>query len=557
MQNRPLHKMLRSRKFSITLSAWVQAWILPLVILMMAGAAFSWNHESVFIAGQVYYIDGDCYSRMSRVRQIEHAPFTSIRVHTFENYPQGTHPHTTAPLDILIALFALLLRPFVSQPLAVAGALISPMLGILTLVALAIWANVLRLPFRTSMGLLLAISPITAHGFLLGRPDHQSLLLLLIALALAAEAAIWIGQPPKWRYLSATAWGMALWVSLFEPLIILAIVLVARGAKLLLLGRKATLPCETPVRKCGSLGPLAVFAGILAFAWAWDGWRAAAFDTHFDAWAKNIGELRHGTPEILFSWTGWLLAIAPFLLIWQFWKNRAPIYILWLILLIVTAGLSVQYLRWGYFLALTFGMSLPWMLSGIRWKWLARLAFAASLWPVAGEWDRMLYPDAATFRARVENREDATALRGAALSLRDLPVRGVVAPWWFCPAVVWWSGQPCLGGTSHQSLPGIADSSEIYLSTDISKAKEIMARRKAGYLIAYEPARIISNAAQILQAPVPDGTLAEQLYKNPRSYPDCFTLIHPALGHPNRFFRVYEFLRAEAEVAPSPAAIAP
>ena len=537
MQEPSLHKMLRRRKFTMFFSARRLAWILPLAMLILAGAAFSWNHESVFFGGQVYYTDGDCYARMTRARQIQQAPFTSIRSHSFENYPEGTRPHTTAPLDILIALFALALRPFFSQPLALAGALISPLLGLLTLFVLAAWSSALQLPFRNAMLLLLAASPIMAQGFLLGRPDHQSLLLFLVALALAAEAGIWLGRPAKWRYLSAGAWGLALWVSLFEPLILLAFVLLARGMRALLIRCKGDGPGEIALANGRTLGPLAVFCGILAFAWAWDGWRAAAFDPHFGAWAKNIGELRHGTPAILFSWTGWLLPFGPVLLAWQFWKTREPFYLLWIALVLAASGLTLEHLRWGYFLVLVFAMSLPWALSGIRWKRLAWLAFAASLWPVASEWDRMLYPDDEAFRARGEGLTDAIALHDAALSLRDLPVRGVVAPWWFCPAVVWWSGQPCLGGTSHQSLPGIVDSSAVYLSTDVSKAKEILARRKAGYIIAYEPERIVANAAQILEAPTPTGTLAEGLYTNPHGYAGDFKLIYR-----NRFFRVYEIL---------------
>ena len=533
MQEPQLHKMLGLRKFSILFFTRILAWVLPLAILILAGAAFSWNRESVFIKRQIYFTDGDCYARMTRVRQLEKAPFTSIRTHSFENYPDGTRPHTTAPLDVLIALSASALRPIASQPLALAGALISPALGLLALFALAVWANALRLPFRSAMLFVLAASPIMAQGFLLGRPDHQSLLLFLVSLALAAEAAIWLGQPAKWRYLSAAAWGLALWVSLFEPLILLALVLMARGGRALFFRPKG----ERPVIEGHNLGPIAVFVGILIFAWAWDGWRAAAFDPHFAAWAKNIGELRHGTPAILFSWTGWMLAASPLLLAWQFWKTREPLCLLWIALILATAGLTFEHLRWGYFLALFFGMSLPWALAAFRWKWLACLAFVASLWPVAGEWDRMLYPNDEAFNARVEGVADAIALRDTALSLRGLPVRGVVAPWWFSPAIVWWGGQPCVGGTSHQSLPGIVDSSEVYLATDVKNAKEILARRKAGYLIAYEPARIISNAAQILEIPAPAGTLAERLYNNPHTDDGTFKLIHR-----NRFFRVYELL---------------
>lgn len=541
MQGNQLHKMLGGRKFFAWFSAGITGWIFPLAILILAVAAFSWNRESVFFGGEVYFTDGDCYARMTRVRQFQEFPFTSIRTHSFENYPVGTHPHTTAPLDVLIALFAGVLRPFSVQPLALAGALISPVLGLLTLLALAVWAGVLRLPFRSAMLVALAASPIISHGFLLGRPDHQSLLLFLIALALAAEAAIWQGRSAGWRYLSAAAWGAALWVSLFEPLILFGIVLAARGIRAVRSGKNAS--GDPPIPGGWRFGPAIVFFGILLFAWIWDGWRAAGFDPHFDAWAGNIGELRHGTPAVLFFWAGWLLALAPPLLAWRFWRARDPLCLLWFGLVVGAAGLTLWHVRWGYFLVLIFAMALPWTLAGIRWRWLAWTLFFASLWPVAAEWDRVLYPDDEAFRSRVEGVTDAVALRDAALSLRGMPVRGVVAPWWFSPAVVWWSGQPCVGGTSHQSLPGIADSSAFYLAADRPAGKEILARRKAGYIFAYEPGRVVSNAAQILGVPAPAGTLAEGLYTSPRSYAGDFRLIHR-----NRFFRVYEIL----EDGPSP-----
>jgi len=44
----------------------------------------------------------DCYARMTRVEMVSAKPGLIVRHHTFENFPQGTTPHTTAPLDYLI-----------------------------------------------------------------------------------------------------------------------------------------------------------------------------------------------------------------------------------------------------------------------------------------------------------------------------------------------------------------------------------------------------------------------------------------------------------------------
>ena len=496
-----------------------------LVLVSLGFAAFTWNHEAVFAGGEVYYTDGDCYSRMTRVRMIEDGGFRSIRHHDWENFPEGTTPHTTMPVDGLITGLSQILRPFSERHLALAGAWISPLLGASLLLFLAAWSAVTRLPYRRAMLLMAAVSPILSHGFQLGRPDHQSLLVLLLAVALAAEVELWRGARNYWRYVSATAWAFALWVSLFEPSILLGIVILARW-----FFRGRSQAHEAKNRR----GPLTLFFTILALAVAIDGWRATGFHPAFARWALNIGELRSAGWSGIFSWCGWLLAAAPALLAWRWIRGREKLCGLWLLLLIAVAGLTMYHARWGYFLALVFAMSLPWMLPALRkpgWVWVV---FFISLWPVAAEWDQRLYSEGEALRARVENIADAVALREAALSLRDRHAGGVVAPWWFCPAIVWWSGQPCVGGTSHQSLPGIVESCEFYLGEvpDL----EFLQKRKVVYILVYEPDRLISNSEQILGRQTTSGsTIGESLYASREEAPTGLKKIFA-----NRFFKVYE-----------------
>jgi hypothetical protein len=161
------------------------------------------------------------------------------------------------------------------------------------------------------------------------------------------------------------------------------------------------------------------------------------------------------------------------------------------------------------------------------------MVFLISLWPVAAEWDKRFYPSDEVFRARVDNIVDAVALREAALSLRERPTGGVLAPWWFSPAIVWWSGQPCVGGTSHQSLPGIVESCEFYLGE--VPDPEFLQKRKVVYIFVYEPERIISNSEQILGRSAMSLTITEHLYP---------ARVEPPAGlkkiFANRFFKVYE-----------------
>src|SRR5262249_19203131 len=149
-------------------------------------AARCWNLSDVFVAGRIYFLDADCYSRMTRARQVASGEAFVIRHHDFENWPKGTKPHTTAPMDWAIVA----LMPIADcglriadwgkrslprgQTLDLAGALISPLIGVLTCLFLGVWALRAQLPGWLAPPLFFAISPILVHGTLLGRPDHQS-----------------------------------------------------------------------------------------------------------------------------------------------------------------------------------------------------------------------------------------------------------------------------------------------------------------------------------------------------------------------------------------------
>ena len=463
---------------------------------------------------------------MTRVRMIKADGLRSIRSHDFENFPNGTTPHTTMPLDALIAGLSGVLRPFFPNSLSLAGAWISPLIGLAMLGFLAAWSFRLRLPNRLLMLLLVAVSPILAHGFQLGRPDHQSLLLFLIAVAMSSETGIVLQRGRVWAYISASAWALALWVSLFEPLILLGLVLATRGALYIFM------PQLRPTFR-NAIAPIGLFLALLAAAFIVDDWRAAAFHPAFDRWAQNIGELRSTTPAVLFGWCGWLLVFLPLLLAWGFRRDREPVRLVFLAPILATAGLALHHARWGYFVALFCAMALPWALDALRRRWFAWLVFSLSLWPVAGEWDRTLYPSDAVWRARAENLADAVALRDAAIRLRGLPQGGVMAPWWFCPAIVWWSGQPCIGGSSHQSLPGIVDSCEFYLSESPEKTETVLTKRQIRYIFAYEPERMISNSAQILDRQPVATALAKSLFNHPNKSLPGLELIYE-----NRYFKV-------------------
>src|SRR2546423_4884014 len=110
------------------LIATIEVVVLSILILATRCA----NYREVFIGGEVYFTDADCYSRMTRVRMCVEHPGIILRHHSFENYPAGTTPHTTAPLDYLIAALSVVLKPITSRPVDLAGAIISPLLALAT-----------------------------------------------------------------------------------------------------------------------------------------------------------------------------------------------------------------------------------------------------------------------------------------------------------------------------------------------------------------------------------------------------------------------------------------
>ena len=193
------------------------------------------NYQDVFVGGRIYFVDGDCYSRMTRVRLVAQHPGLVVRHHDFENFPAGTSPHTTAPLDYLIVLLAAGLRPLTSQPLDLAGAIVSPLLALAGGWFLWWWSRRISWPGRYGMLLLYSLSAILVHGTALGRPDQQSLLIVVMLVALAAEWRLQENASRGWGIVSGMSWGMALWVSLYEPLIlllalVLALTIVARSS---------------------------------------------------------------------------------------------------------------------------------------------------------------------------------------------------------------------------------------------------------------------------------------------------------------------------------------
>jgi hypothetical protein len=482
----------------------------------------------VLLPDGVHFVDGDCYSRMTRARIISAQPGTLVTRHAFENYPYGVRPHTTAPMDYLIVGFGRLLGAKVD--LDIAGAWISPVLGGLLILLAGLWAEARAIPYRWSMMVLLSTSPVILHGFAVGRPDHQSLILLLIASGLMAEAVLWTSRSTATSLWWGFSWGCALWVSWFEPLLLLALVLIVR----MLVWRRQWL-AKTWIPSLGMTAVIVLLAILL------EGFPSAGLErtpmSSFLQWAGRIGELQAFNPvSAAIAWIGWLSLLIPFGLAWMAYHRNEGICWLWLALLLSMGALTGWHARWGYFLAVSGALAMPFALSVLRQRWLGYTLFAASVWPVALSLENEIFPQGKTARAVIENLYESQQLRRAAADIKGHSGDGILAPWWLTPQLVYWSGKNGIAGSSHESLAGTLDTARFFASQDEEEARSILQKRQVDFVVVCDADRLLDNSYTLLgRTSEPSNQLAVTLFRTPSRSPNYLHLISQ-----NPYFKVYK-----------------
>ena len=489
--------------------------------------------QEVFLSDGVYFVDADCYARMTRVGIVSKNPGVLIQRHAFENYPLGIKPHTSAPMDYLIAGANWLFGS--RDHLDFIGAWVSPLLGVTLLILAWIWGQRTKLPYRWSMMVLLSVSPILLHGFAVGRPDHQSLILLLTGSGLLAEASLWKDRSSWISIWWGISWGMALWVSWFEPFMLLSLGLAVR----ILVLRSECLH-RTWWLSLGVAGLLGVFA-IALEGFPGTGLRSE-LRPYFFRWATSIGELQALNPlHAALAWTGWLSLPLPFALAWVAWKRKERVGWLWLALVIATAGLTAWYSRWGYFLALSVALALPTGLGIVRRRWIGYGLFLASLWPVVSNLDAILFPDGENRRTIAENLQENQYLRQAAFALASLEGDGILAPWWLTPQLVYWSGKSGVAGSSHESLSGAIDTARFFVTQNENEAKSILRDRHSDFIVVCDANRLLENSYQTLgETGTPANQMAAILFRTPSRAPHYLRLVFQ-----NPSFKVYRVQRNE------------
>ena len=298
------------------------------------------------------------------------------------------------------------------------------------------------------MLILYAISPILVHGTELGRPDHQSLVILLVTIAICAEwalraedGAVVARDRSKWSVVSGVAWGLAIWTSAYESLVLFLLVIFVTAL-------------EHPRAHSGRFRRACWVSFVLVIVIAFlIEQRIPSFsifysDPTFQNWARPIGELQHVSPAnpIWLCWCGYFLFVTP-LLVWisvrkamRTGERTTPAFVF--VLLAATYALTIWQARWGYFFILIFALVLASLLGLMNTSAAVWSAFFLSMLPVLRVWDERLWLNDTQLAKRVEQREESVQLRDLAVSLRSSQARPFLAPWWLSPAVAYWSGQP-------------------------------------------------------------------------------------------------------------------
>ena len=189
------------------------------------------------------------------------------------------------------------------------------------------------------------------------------------------------------------------------------------------------------------------------------------------------------------------------------------------VLLVATYFLTVWQARWGYFFLLILALALPALLEPIKSGVAVWLAFVLSTFPILRDWDERLWPNEAQLARRMEKQVQSVEIRDLAVSLRSPEVHPFLAPWWLSPSIAYWSGQPGVAGSSHESLEGIEESARFFLSESLQEEHEILEKGQVAWVFAYDSDRVAQNSAAILREPLPSQPLCRTLDRTPSQAP--------------------------------------
>lgn len=437
-----------------------------------------------------WMVEADCYSQMARVQRILRGEGLIQRYFQVENWPEGLLPSTTAPFDYVTLLVYAPLKLFTAYPLDWAGALVSPLLWS-TLVFF--WLFFRSHEFTRAGRALFILGSALLPGFLwataFGRPRHQSLILLLLALGLTAEYERWhlaAASRRGWSLFAGLIWGLACWTSLFEPMMIFIAVTLFNLA----------------VRRRESAIMFIAYGAVMLVALILEGvhlylpppeYRAALAN-----WLGTIAELRGGFGPLVQQMTLGSLLL-PFVA-WPLWSrpnfNRTDRLLVLLALLLTLLALLES--RWIYYASLAELLLIVrfYQMAPLHWSRLAVLAvFLLGLG----------YSTCTKVQLSAQKPPTQPSLQLLEISRSIDQQGGILAPWWLSPGLLYFSGQPIVAGSSHCGISGIVASARFYTATSWIDAERILKQRRVRWIVAADDPRyfypLLNTSRKILGLP--------------------------------------------------------
>ena len=202
---------------------------------------------------------------------------------------------------------------------------------------------------------------------------------------------------------------------------------------------------------------------------------------------------------------------------------------------VLTCAFTVWQARWAYFFVVVLVMILPACLAAIEKRSLGWIIAILAFFPILQDWDESLWPN--ELKIARASQERAAAMQWRELESKE--AQPFLAPWWLSPSIGYWSGQPAVAGSSHESLSGIADSARFFLATDLSVAQGILEKHNVVWVIAIDAEDVIENSATILGSTRPANPLARVLTHPPGRAPAFLSIT--AQNGAGKIYRVASF----------------
>src|SRR5207253_4034962 len=118
---------------------------------------------------------------------------------------------------------------------------------------------------------------------------------------------------------------------------------------------------------------------------------------------------------------------------------------------------------------------------------IAATVFTIALFPIMQSWDHAFADEELARRA--ENKIEQLELRAVAAQIDG----AFISPWWFSPALGYWSRQAGVGGSSHESIKGIATTARFFATENAEEAAQLSIGNNVKFVASYDADRVAQN----------------------------------------------------------------